>query len=82
MAERDVVVSDLQAARPRPDRSPVLVSFSDITAQRVIAQRLAHQAAHDALTGLPNRAHVVETMRALQRGQAASPLCSSSILTI
>lgn len=50
------------------DRSPVLVSFSDITAQRVITQRLAHQAAHDALTGLPNRAHIVETMRALQRG--------------
>jgi len=29
------------------DRSPVLVSFSDITAQRAITQRLAHQAAHD-----------------------------------
>lgn len=50
------------------DRSPVLVSFSDITAQRAITQRLAHQAAHDALTDLPNRAHIVETMSALQRG--------------
>ncbi len=50
-----------------PERSPVLVSFTDITAQRAATEHLVHQAAHDALTGLPNRAHVLETVNALHR---------------
>jgi ribose transport system permease protein len=40
-------------------RSPLLLSFTDITDERATGQRLAHQANHDALTGLPNRAHVL-----------------------
>jgi len=50
-----------------PDRSPVLVSFTDVTAQRAATEYLAHQAAHDALTGLPNRLHILETVDALHR---------------
>lgn len=50
-----------------PDLSPVLVSFTDITSQRAATEHLAHQAAHDALTGLPNRAHILETVNALHR---------------
>ena len=42
-----------------PAQSAVLVSFSDITAQRIATERLTYQATHDALTGLPNRAHVL-----------------------
>jgi diguanylate cyclase (GGDEF)-like protein/PAS domain S-box-containing protein len=42
-----------------PEHSAVLTSFSDITAQRAASERLAHEAAHDALTGLPNRTQVV-----------------------
>lgn len=38
--------------------SAVLVSFTDITDQRTVSQRLAYEAAHDSLTGLPNRAHL------------------------
>ncbi|WP_164478573.1 sensor domain-containing diguanylate cyclase [Mycolicibacterium stellerae] len=41
-----------------PD-SDVLVSFSDITAEREDFDRLVYQANHDPLTGLPNRAFVL-----------------------
>ena len=41
-----------------PDHSAVLISFSDITAQHDARVRLAYQANHDPLTGLPNRAHI------------------------
>ena len=42
-----------------PDRSSVLMSIVDITDQHNAHQRLAYQATHDLLTGLPNRAHLV-----------------------
>ncbi|MGV0603652.1 diguanylate cyclase [Mycolicibacterium sp. XJ1904] len=51
---------------PVDDDSPLLVSFTDITAEFSTTQQLAHQANHDALTGLPNRAHVLtEVSKAL-----------------
>ena len=43
-----------------PQRSSVLVSFTDITEQHNAHQRLIYQATHDLVTGLPNRAHIVE----------------------
>ncbi len=42
-----------------PDRSSLLVSIVDVTEQHNAHRRLAHQATHDVLTGLPNRARVV-----------------------
>ncbi len=42
-----------------PEHSAVLVSLTDITAQRTASERLAYEATHDSLTGLPNRAYVV-----------------------
>jgi diguanylate cyclase (GGDEF)-like protein/PAS domain S-box-containing protein len=42
-----------------PQYSAVLISLTDITAQRTASERLAYEATHDSLTGLPNRAHVV-----------------------
>ena len=41
------------------DRSSVLISFVDVTESHNTQQRLEHQAAHDPLTGLPNRARVL-----------------------
>ncbi len=56
----------------------VLMSFSDITAQRHAAERLAHQATHDSLTGLPNRAHLIDRLDRCRR----SPGALSAVLFI
>jgi diguanylate cyclase (GGDEF)-like protein/PAS domain S-box-containing protein len=50
-------------------QSAVLVSLTDITAQRTASERLAYEATHDSLTGLPNRAYVVtRVIEALEAG--------------
>ena len=52
-----------------PQHSAVLISLTDITAQRTASERLAYEATHDSLTGLPNRAHVViRVTEALEAG--------------
>jgi diguanylate cyclase (GGDEF)-like protein/PAS domain S-box-containing protein len=52
-----------------PQHSAVLISLTDITAQRTASERLAYEATHDSLTGLPNRAHVVTRVtEALESG--------------
>lgn len=53
------------------EHSPVLVSFTDVTSQRAATDHLAHQAAHDALTGLPNRAHILEAVNVIHRERGA-----------
>jgi diguanylate cyclase (GGDEF)-like protein/PAS domain S-box-containing protein len=45
-----------------PARSSVLISFVDITKSHNAHQQLLHQATHDVLTGLPNRARVLALM--------------------
>jgi diguanylate cyclase (GGDEF)-like protein/PAS domain S-box-containing protein len=47
-----------------PQYSAVLISLTDVTAQRTASERLAYEATHDSLTGLPNRAHVVTRVTA------------------
>jgi diguanylate cyclase (GGDEF)-like protein/PAS domain S-box-containing protein len=48
-----------------PIRSSVLVSFVDITERHNAHRLLLHQATHDLLTGLPNRARVLALMAGL-----------------
>ena len=49
--------------------SAVLISLTDITAQRTARERLAYEATHDSLTGLPNRGcAVTRVTEALESG--------------
>lgn len=51
-----------------PGTSPQLITFVDFTSQQATTERLEYQAAHDILTGLPNRAHLTEAVGTLLRG--------------
>ncbi len=54
-----------------PDAAPLYVftQFQDITARKRSEQALAHQALHDSLTGLPNRALLGDRLgQAIERG--------------
>lgn len=56
---RWLLTSGRQLNPDDPENSDVLISFSDITAEREDLDRLVYQANHDPLTGLPNRAFVL-----------------------
>ncbi len=53
-------------------------TFTDVTEQRLAEARLAHAAAHDALTGLPNRTHfhkrLCEALYQAERGKPCAVL--------
>jgi diguanylate cyclase (GGDEF)-like protein/PAS domain S-box-containing protein len=59
-----------------PHNSAVLLSVRDVTAQRERNERLARDAYHDALTGLPNRAHIenrlTQAVQPANRGSVAA----------
>ena len=55
--------------------SAVLITFRDVTAERHARERLAQQALHDPLTGLPNRTHLVASVAQLrEEGRLAAVL--------
>jgi diguanylate cyclase (GGDEF)-like protein/PAS domain S-box-containing protein len=67
------------ASVPYHGQRAVLGTFLDITAHKVLEAQLAHQAFHDSLTALPNRALLLDRLtRALARptdaGQAVAVL--------
>ncbi|MGZ6777969.1 MAG: diguanylate cyclase domain-containing protein, partial [Mycobacterium sp.] len=58
-----------------PGQSDLLMSFSDVTAERAVADRTMFFATHDALTQLPNRASVLRRLKkALARTDQNDPL--------
>ncbi|WP_404352528.1 diguanylate cyclase [Phycicoccus jejuensis] len=75
-AQQSIVLSCSARAVPGPDGDlVVLVNLVDVSERRLIEQRHAHDAAHDELTGLPNRRQLDtliachrQTPRARERG--------------
>jgi diguanylate cyclase (GGDEF)-like protein len=58
-----------------PGQSDLLMSFSDVTAERAVADKTMFFATHDALTQLPNRASVLRRLKkALARTDQNDPL--------
>lgn len=60
-------------ARAATDGHEVMLAFIDVTEQRAATLRAEHEARHDPLTGLANRAHVMVTLEhslELARAQA------------
>jgi len=67
-ADGTVTWTRMQASTVRAADGSVellIMMFEDITEQRRMTQRLLHQATHDALTGLPNRTMLLETLTEL-----------------
>lgn len=60
--QRRWLLTNGRLLHPEDPLSDILVSFSDITAEREDLDRLTHQANHDPLTGLPNRTVVLRTI--------------------
>jgi len=68
-AERVWLMSSCRLLNPdMPGQSDMLMSFTDVTAERAAADKVMFYASHDALTKLPNRASV---LRKINRALAA-----------
>ncbi|HSK25188.1 MAG TPA: EAL domain-containing protein [Egicoccus sp.] len=69
--------------RSDPAIGRIVITIRDVTAQRELEQQLTHQAFHDALTGLPNRALFVDRARqALDVRRADATLCAVLFLDL
>jgi diguanylate cyclase (GGDEF)-like protein/PAS domain S-box-containing protein len=56
-----------------PSVSGIVINARDITERKALEQELAHQAFHDALTGLPNRALFMDRLRhAIERANRSA----------
>ncbi len=65
-----------------PSAGLLLVSMTEITERRAAEVQLAHQATHDALTGLPNRTVLIERLRILGRAQRSTDSAGAVVFFI
>jgi diguanylate cyclase (GGDEF)-like protein len=63
-----------QDLRHDPNVAGVVLTCRDITERKEFEQHLAHQARHDSLTGLPNRAAVLERLQAALDDRRVQPV--------
>ncbi|WP_129790543.1 bifunctional diguanylate cyclase/phosphodiesterase [Sphingosinicella sp. CPCC 101087] len=82
-AVRNIEVS----ARPTFNKSGRFIGYrgvgSDVTQARLAADRIAHMARHDALTGLPNRLQLLENLSdALETSKARGEECAVLLIDL
>jgi len=74
------------SARPRTSRQGRFIGYegvgSDVTAAREAAARIAHMAHHDALTGLPNRPHILESLERLAAAKQRKKRCALVLIDL
>jgi diguanylate cyclase (GGDEF)-like protein/PAS domain S-box-containing protein len=69
-------VSTCRLAPADRSDSGVLVTFADVTAEHLAAERLRYDATHDTLTALPNRACITDQITRALAGIGAAPLAA------
>ena len=71
----------ISLARDAQDRSlRMIFQIQDITDRKRAQERLAHDASHDTLTGLPNRAHFTERLQRVIERSKESATSSFAVL--
>lgn len=60
----------------------MIFQIQDITEKKLAEERLVHEASHDSLTGLPNRAHFMRRLDAALERAAQNPKYKVSVLFI
>ena len=71
----------VRALRDRTLAEQESIRRAELDAQRIISDQLRHQATHDPLTGLPNRAAVFGRLAAGARGRQRTPASASATWT-
>ena len=75
------------SARPTFNKQGGFIGYhgvgSDVTAARQAADRIAHMARHDALTGLPNRLQLMDNLgAALKHAQSSNTQCAMLLVDL
>jgi diguanylate cyclase (GGDEF)-like protein/PAS domain S-box-containing protein len=77
---RWVLTRGLAIRRPGGGATRIAGSVSDITDQRAVELQLQHDALHDALTGLPNRALFMDRVDQVVRRSTRDPAVGCAVL--